>query len=96
MCGTVISETTAVARKNHRCEACADLIPRGVLYVRSFAVDGDEKSFSKWHIECREEFCEMLYRYGDDCGDPLDTWESGHMPAQIWQRYFQGPIEERA
>lgn len=76
MCGTVISEYTVRARKQTRCCACSLPIMPGDDYVKSCWRDGRDFGADKWHQECRIEFCDMLHRWGDDCGDPWDTWEA--------------------
>lgn len=75
MCGTVISEYMVHARKRHRCCACRQPIQPGDYYIKSCWKDGGDFGAEKWHQECRAEFCDMLSRDGDDCGDPWDTWE---------------------
>lgn len=87
MCGTVVSETTRKARKQHRCEACKIPIPPGFLYQHTFEKDGGDVFSGKWHQECREAFGAWLREDGDDCGDPWMTWECWLPPLEVCRKY---------
>lgn len=96
MCGKIISSKNLKARKEHRCEACHVPIPSGITYCRTVEVDdGGDIGATRWHLECREAFDQMIHENMDDCGDPWNTWEND-MPQEIRAKYVLGPWEQRA
>lgn len=51
---TLISETTQMARKQHRCDHCLQLIDIGTQYERTRGIwEGTPGTF-KSHLECRD------------------------------------------
>jgi len=90
----VADDTFQKARKDHRCCACGEKIPKGFEYVKSFFVE-DGPCADKWHTECRDEFISLLREYGEHEGDPYDTWESG-LPMEIKKKYELEVTEEEA
>jgi hypothetical protein len=85
MCGFVIIKQQK-ARKEHRCAACSVPIPKGFTYCRSFDSYDGRGFTTKWHIECREAFDDMLRENGDCEGAADQVWEDD-MPDHIKEKY---------
>lgn len=48
----MLSETSPVARKDHRCIWCGENIPKGSKYVAERSVFDGEMQNHHWHVEC--------------------------------------------
>ena len=68
------------ARKEHQCELCHDMIPKGTVYVRSFNKDGGQVWSFKTHQVC-EILKNVLWDFcwsGEDYIDSQDFFDGLH------------------
>lgn len=77
---------TLKARKNHKCDACRETIPKGFLYERSFDVNCGEAFSCRWHTECRAEFDRVIRENDYEEMSADDVWENG-LPDEIKRKY---------
>ena len=83
-----VQDKLRLARKMHKCEACDFPIPKRAEYIVSSQIYEGSWMASKWHTECREQFGNMLAHYGENEGNPSDTWEDTVMPQHFVAKYI--------
>ena len=66
----IISSSTPTARKNHKCNYCGDVIPKGEKYESSFMKAFGDVYEWKNHIQC-SEIASKLDMF-DNCDEGLD------------------------
>lgn len=85
---TVINKS----RKEHKCEECRRLIPKGSSYVKIFAVNEGYVWKAKRCLDCYK-LCEELYsyRYSNGCyiEDAGHTW--GELLSELREMYKEDP-----
>lgn len=64
MCSTTLSETTPVARKEHKCDWCGEEILIGEKYHRWTGIFESDFGDTKMHLVCNE-----AYHKSDFCSD---------------------------
>jgi hypothetical protein len=65
MSWTCLSESTPVARKDHKCSWCGQPIPKATRYVYSSGVWEDRIVVNKMHPGCAEAAAEDYRMYGE-------------------------------
>lgn len=63
---TQLSDSSPVARKQHRCTWCGQAIPKGEKYVRVSGIFDSELQVNKFHSECDEACREEAHHWGGD------------------------------
>lgn len=72
-----LSDKTQVARKDHHCIWCGEIIKAGQAFHANAGKYEGKFQYNCYHPECWRVACD-LFRSGDDCFDPY-TFERGQL-----------------